>query len=64
MATHMKTLGCRGVVCDGPARDFDEIREMNFQLLCTGGSPGHGSQSVMVTPSFSSPAALKPIVKC
>ena len=26
MATHMKTLGCRGVVCDGPARDFDEIR--------------------------------------
>ena len=47
MATHMKTLGCRGVVCDGPARDFDELREMgNFQLLCTGASPGHGSQSV------------------
>jgi len=46
MATHMKTLGCRGVVCDGPARDFDEIRPMDFQLLCTGASPGHGSQSV------------------
>ena len=47
MATHMKTLGCVGVVSDGPARDMDEIREMgDFQVLCTGTSPGHGQQDV------------------
>lgn len=47
MATMAKALGCRGVLCDGPARDFDEIREIgDFQLLCTGASPGHGPQSV------------------
>ena len=43
MATMAKALGCRGVLCDGPARDFDEIREIgDFQLLCTGASPGLG----------------------
>lgn len=47
MATMAKALGCRGVLCDGPARDLDEIREIgDFQLLCTGASPGHGPQSV------------------
>jgi regulator of RNase E activity RraA len=46
MCTHMTTLGCVGVVCDGPARDMDEIRPMNFQVLCTGTSPGHGQQDV------------------
>ena len=35
MATHMKTLGCRGVVCDGPARDFDEIRPVTTTLALT-----------------------------
>ena len=32
MATHMKTLGCRGVVCDGPARDFDELRHIPLTI--------------------------------
>ena len=31
MATMAKALGCRGVLCDGPARDFDEIREIISQ---------------------------------
>ena len=42
----MTPLGCVGVVCDGPARDMDEIRPMGFQVLCTGTSPGHGMQDV------------------
>ncbi len=42
MTTAMKALGCIGVVTDGPSRDMQEIREMDFQYLLTGVSPGHG----------------------
>lgn len=42
MTTAMKRMGCIGVVTDGPSRDMNEIREMDFQYLVTGVCPGHG----------------------
>lgn len=46
MTTAMKALGCVGVITDGPCRDMAEIREMDFQYLLTGTSPGHGDFAV------------------
>jgi regulator of RNase E activity RraA len=46
MTTTMKALGCIGCVSNGPSRDIDEIRPMEFQYLLTGVSPGHGDQAV------------------
>ena len=46
MTTTMKALGCVGCVSNGPSRDIDEIRPMEFQYLLTGISPGHGDQAV------------------
>jgi 4-hydroxy-4-methyl-2-oxoglutarate aldolase len=46
MTTAMKALGCAGVVTDGPSRDMQEIRGMDFQYLLTGVSPGHGDFAV------------------
>lgn len=46
MVTALKRVGCVGVVSDGPSRDIHEIREMDFQMLLTGISPGHGDFSV------------------
>ena len=46
MTTAMESLGCVGCVSNGPARDVDEIRPMEFQYLVTGMSPGHGEMSV------------------
>lgn len=46
MATALKSLGCVGIVSDGPSRDVDEIRPMNFQYLLTGVTPGHGTFQV------------------
>lgn len=42
MTSAMKTLGCVGCVSDGPGRDIEECRPMEFQYLMTGTSPGHG----------------------
>ena len=42
MTTAMKRMGCVGVVSDGPSRDMNEIRDMDFQYLLTGVCPGHG----------------------
>lgn len=42
MTTAMKKAGCVGVVSDGPSRDMNEIRDMDFQYLLTGVCPGHG----------------------
>jgi len=30
MATHLKTMGCEGVIQDGPARDIDEIAPLDL----------------------------------
>ncbi|MCL2059172.1 MAG: RraA family protein [Oscillospiraceae bacterium] len=46
MTTAMQTLGCVGVVSDGPSRDMGDIRGMDFQYLLTGVCAGHGDFSV------------------
>ena len=47
MTTALQTLGCVGVISDGPSRDLDEIRPMKFQYMLTGVAPGHGDTAVM-----------------
>lgn len=46
MTASMKAVGAVGVVTDGPSRDFDEIRSMDFQYLAKGKTPGHGNFTV------------------
>ena len=46
MVTAMKSVGCLGIISNGPSRDLDEIRPMKFQYLLTGVSPGHGEMAV------------------
>ena len=46
MTTAMQSLGCVGCVMNGPARDVDEVRPMDFQYLATGVSPAHGDMAV------------------
>jgi len=40
MATAMKSVGCLGMISNGPSRDLDEIRPMKFQYLLSGLTPG------------------------
>ena len=42
MTTQFKALGVRGVVTDGPMRDYVEIREMEVQYIASGLTSGHG----------------------
>jgi regulator of RNase E activity RraA len=46
MTTAMKALGCVGAISNGPSRDIDEIRPMEFQYLLSGITPGHGAMAV------------------
>ena len=46
MTSAMKSAGCLGVISNGPSRDLDEIRPMNFQYLISGVTPGHGDMAV------------------
>jgi len=46
MAAALKSLGCLGIISDGPSRDIDEIRPMKFQYMLTGATPGHGDMAV------------------
>jgi regulator of RNase E activity RraA len=46
MTAAMESLGCVGCVSNGPARDVDGVRSMDFQYLVTGLSPGHGDLAV------------------
>jgi regulator of RNase E activity RraA len=46
MTAAMKALGCVGAISNGPSRDIDEIRAMNFQYMLSGISPGHGNMAV------------------
>ena len=46
MTSAMKSVGCLGVVSNGPSRDIDEIRPMKFQYLLSGVTPGHGDMAV------------------
>ncbi len=46
MTAAMKSVGCLGLISNGPSRDIDEIRPMKFQNLLGGISPGHGAMAV------------------
>lgn len=46
MVSAMKAIGCIGLISNGPSRDLDEIRPMNFQYMLTGATAGHGAQAV------------------
>jgi len=46
MVTSMKAVGCVGMVSNGPSRDIDAIRRLDFQLLLGGVSAGHGEMAV------------------
>lgn len=46
MVSAMKALGCVGLISNGPSRDLDEIRPMNFQYMLTGVTAGHGAMAV------------------
>lgn len=46
MTSAMKAIGCVGCISNGPSRDIDEIRPMEFQYLLSGVTPGHGAQAV------------------
>ena len=46
MASASKAVGCVGMLSNGPSRDVDEIRPMEFQYLLSGVTPGHGDMAV------------------
>ena len=46
MTAAMKAVGCLGVISNGPSRDLDEIRPMEFQYMLSGVTPGHGAMAV------------------
>ena len=46
MTTAMQAVGCVGVVSNGPSRDIDAIRPLEFQYLLSGVSAGYGDFSV------------------
>ena len=46
MATAFRSLGCVGILSDGPSRDLDEVRPMGIQYMLTGATPGHGPMAV------------------
>ena len=46
MTASMKAVGGVGAITDGPSRDVDEIREMDFQYMMDGTTPGHGNFTV------------------
>ena len=46
MVSSMLSVGCVGMVSNGPSRDVDAIRKLDFQLLLGGVSAGHGAMAV------------------
>jgi regulator of RNase E activity RraA len=46
MVSSMLSVGCVGMVSNGPSRDVDAVRKLNFQLLLGGVSAGHGAMAV------------------
>src|SRR3954454_23585664 len=46
MVSAMKSIGCIGLISNGPSRDLDEVRPMKFQYMLTGVTAGHGAQAV------------------
>ena len=46
MTTIFKACGAIAVVTNGPSRDVDEIRPMEFQYIMSGVTPGHGPTAI------------------
>ena len=46
MVTSMKAVGCVGMVSNGPSRDVDAVRRLDFQMLLGGVTAGHGEMAV------------------
>jgi len=46
MTSAMKAVGCVGAISNGPSRDIDEIRPMEFQYMLSGVTAGHGAMAV------------------
>lgn len=46
MVTTMTRVGCVGMISNGPSRDIDAVRKLNFQLLLSGITAGHGEMAV------------------
>ena len=46
MVSAMKSIGCVGLISNGPSRDLDEVRPMGFQYMLTGVTAGHGAMAV------------------
>ncbi len=46
MVSSMKSIGCVGLISNGPSRDVDEVRPMEFQYMLSGITPGHGPMAV------------------
>jgi regulator of RNase E activity RraA len=46
MVSAMKAVGCIGLISNGPSRDLDEVRPMEFQYLLSGITAGHGAMAV------------------
>ena len=46
MVSAMRALNCVGMISNGPSRDLDEVRELDFQYMLSGITPGHGNMAV------------------
>jgi regulator of RNase E activity RraA len=46
MVSSMMAVGCKGLLSNGPSRDVDAIRRLDFQMLLGGVSAGHGEMAV------------------
>lgn len=46
MVSAMRAIGCVGMISNGPSRDIDEVRPLEFQYMLSGITPGHGAQAV------------------
>lgn len=46
MVSAMRSIGCVGLLSNGPSRDVDEVRPLKFQYMLSGITPGHGAQAV------------------
>ncbi len=46
MVSAMKAVGCLGLLSNGPSRDVDEVRPLQFQYMLSGITPGHGAMAV------------------
>ena len=46
MVSAMRAIDCLGLLSNGPSRDLDEVREMDFQYMLSGVTAGHGAMAV------------------